>query len=214
MLNLYHYSIECYDRLLTRTQQGIVLSEAEQQRAEREMKRYFQTGLYNDSISFFFEPVPLDILGALYGKDHPVWKPGQSLFEYMVPIDSLPKGPYRFAETPVCQQYLYDEAYSKLPDHVWFEERYLAQKKLGEVGTDHRVLKQKAYSYQGKTRDFFIRATQRPEFDDYRLKYAANVPHLMLYPEGGIVDYATVQKVRVGHAPVYATQKWDPHHAL
>lgn len=214
MLNLYHYSLAKYDRLLSRRAQGITLSETEQKRAEKDLKTYFLMGHYNDHISFFFEPVPLDIMGALYGKDHPVWKPGQTLYEYTIPFDTLPEGPYSVVETPLCQAFLYGEAYQKLPDHEWFKQRYEEQRKAGEVGTNHSVLKKQVYTYQGKTRDFFIRATQRKEFADYRLKYAANVPHLMLYPESGCVDYASVKTVKVGQTAVYGSSKWVPKHAI
>jgi len=110
--------------------------------------------------------------------------------------------------------FLYGEAYQKLPDHEWFKQRHEAQTKEGEVGTHHAMLKKHAYAYQGKTRDFFIRATQRKEFAEYRMKYAANVPHLMLYPEGGCVDYASVKTVKVAQTAVYGSSKWVPKHAL
>ena len=51
--------------------------------------------------------------------------------------------------------------------------------------------------FKDKTQYYFEQAKDHPMFETFKQKYAACVPHVMVYPETGIVVPSNVKKVRV-----------------
>ena len=68
---LYHYSDKLFDRLLTKRKQGVTDD-------ENKLEKY----AYLDHISFFLEPIPLDILPSIHKNKHPFYVEGKELNEY------------------------------------------------------------------------------------------------------------------------------------
>jgi len=204
-LTLYHYSKDFYPNLLTRRKSGKA-DAAEIKRAEESAKRLGLEGPYVDHISFFFDPIPADILPGLYGPDHAAWFKGNKLYEYVVDVDSLQRDLlYRVVESERKTAFM--DKFVK--DHNWVEDdpvllmKYLKeidalQRKWGELGRDWPEFKKQILQNQGKTRAAFIRASQREDFQEGRQRYATNVPHLMVYPTPGVIDYAEVNTVTLG----------------
>ena len=190
-MNLYHYSTQRFDVLKTKRKQGI-LTKQEIKSAERLAENQSSVGAYCDHISFFFERLPLDIQGSVYGKDHPVWFPGNKLFEYELPLVGLPDFDYEVVETPKKTELYYDES---LTIPVYKEKLRLLNQKEGYRGNGHKELIKALRPLEGLTRECVAKANSYPNWDEIKYKYAANVPHVMIYPVGGIIHFHKVQKV-------------------
>lgn len=211
-LRLYHYSDKLYPSLQTRRKSGLATRE-EIKKAETDAKQYSSPGPYVDHISFFFDPLPLDILPTLYAPEHQVWFKGNRLYEYMVDVEGLPRDlTYHVVES--VRKTAYRDRFIKT--HNWVDDdpvllsKYLKelkglQLKWGELGRDWFMFKKKIRDHRGTTRDAYIKARQRDDFEEGRHRYASNVPHLMLYLQDGEVQYSAVNTVIVGHT------KREPH---
>lgn len=74
-LKLYHYNLEEFDVLKSKSSQDNIPSEGA-----------FD---YTNSISFFLEPIPLEIADIFEGQ-HEFWKHGLRLVEHVVLIKDIP----------------------------------------------------------------------------------------------------------------------------
>lgn len=204
-LKLYHYARELYPSLQTRRKSGKA-DGAEVKRSEERAKQYMSEGPYVDHISFFFDPIPADLLPTLYGPDHAVWFKGNRLYEYIVDVDTLQRDLlYRVVESERKTAFM--DKFVK--EHNWVDDdpvllmKYIReindlQRKWGELGRDWPDFKKQILLNQGKTREAFIRASQRQDFQEGRHRYASNVPHLMVYPSHGVIEYAEINVVTLG----------------
>lgn len=205
-MKLYHYSAKQFNTLLTKRKAGTATAE-EIAKSEKEAKRIFMPGTaYVDHISFFFEPIPSDILGKLYSKNHPVWIDGKELYEYEVDPLKLPeKVLYEIVETAreISELDRFSKEHNWVEDdprllRKWFAHILSKKAKWGEYGEDrYKLLKQIKY-YQNRLACDFLAAVQREDFQDNFRKYAASVPHLMLYPPSGEVQYDIMNLVIIG----------------
>ena len=87
---LYHYSINKYETL-----KSLI--------AQRMPKKSQSNGdefAYDRSLSFFLEPIPLDI-AEIYFRRHEFWKSGLELYQYQVHLNALSKNiAFVLTETP------------------------------------------------------------------------------------------------------------------
>lgn len=72
------------------------------------------------------------------------------------------------------------------------------KRNIGEIGNTVSGLKHQLSKFKGKTKDFYISARKRSDAQEHFNKYAANVPHVMLYPKNGIVNIESVNIVTIG----------------
>lgn len=207
-MNLYHYSKEQHDTLKTKRASGKATPE-EIIKSEKSAQRILMPGTaYVDHISFFFDPIPSEILGNLYGKGHPAWFEGNELYEYVVRIDSLP------------EKLLYEVVESErevaaldkfVKDHNWVDDdpvllrkwfAFILREKVkwGEYGNDRSKLALQAKKNAGNLSTNFLKAVQRDDFKENFTKYAASVPHLMCYPATGMIQYELMNLVVIGKA--------------
>ena len=198
---IYHYSSKSYSELRSLANQP-GKSKEEIDELNKKYTRSMDPGPYCNQISFFIEPIPFDIIGDLFGNKHPVWFNGNSLYEYLIDIDSIDKNiMFMVAETPGDMKLIdsYDtdsmldedfEKFMKIKQH----EKYIR----GEVGIGRDNLRKQIKVYLGTTRQAFINARKRPDAKETASKYAAYVPHLMLYPESGIIRYRSRDIIKVG----------------
>ena len=205
-MNLYHYAAKQFDSIKSKRAQGTTTPE-EIKQAEASARRILMPGAtYVDSISFFFGPIPSEILGQLYGKDHPVWVNGRKLYEYEVRLEALP--PKLLYEVVESEREM--AALDKfVKDHNWTEDDPVLLKKWfafilsekikwGEYGNDTTKLCLQVKKNQGSITHNFLKASQREDFKDNFSKYAASVPHLMVYPESGEIQYEVMNLVTIG----------------
>ena len=188
---LYHYSDKPRNVLLTRRKTNTLV--------EVEGKNGHD---YNDHISFFFEKPPLAILGKIFGKDHPVWFPGNKLFEHTVELNSLGKFFYAIVEFPEKTEMYYDTTIS---DTIYFKEMERVKKEKKYEGTSTVDLIQACADLKGTVDKFFKALPSRPNFKNIQMKYAPTVPHLMIYPDTGTIKVKNITQVVVGnetYAPI------------
>lgn len=204
---IYHYSPLLFDTLQTKRKRGAATDE-EIRKAQTQAVRILQPGaLYVDHLSFFFEPIPSEILHVLYGKDHPVWFAGNKLYEYKVDASKIPsKSLYEVVESSrevaALDKFVADNNWVEDDPKLlkeWFAFILAEKIKWGEYGNDHSKLLLQISRAQGTLEDNFFKATQRDDFKENFKKYAASVPHLMLYPTGGEVTPVSVNKVVIGN---------------
>jgi len=208
-LKLYHYSKELYPELLTKAASGTMAPiEIKLARLNARRQMPWPSLPYCDHISFFFEPIPSEVMDGIFGKGHPVWFKGSELYEYTVDLEDIPeKSPYYVAESPQRTQ-LFDNFVEEKnwvednPDLLWewlmLESRM--QRSWGEVGDNpHELEKQaKLYAKPGTLATAYLKASLREDFKDNFTKYASCVPHLMLYPVKGVVQYESVSRLVIG----------------
>lgn len=181
---LYHYSDKLFDRLLTKRKQGI-------KDDANKLEKY----AYLDHISFFLEPIPLDILPSIHKNKHPFYVEGKELNEYKILTTSLGKMFYRLVESPENIKLLYD---TTIDDETYYKERDKVDKKNKYEGTSLKDLESLVHRFQGTTREYFKKIPSYPNYEEIKTKYAPCVPHFMIYPETGIVNYSECNKVTLG----------------
>lgn len=218
-MKLYHYAKQQFPVLRTRASVNPP-SHKEMEEAQKEARLYSSVAPYFNHISFFFDRAPLKLLGRLFKGQNEFWSDGNRIYEHVVDVDTLEQNIlYRVVESPLQMKMLDED------DKHWIEtdeflqahlkRRYEAQLKNGEIGTDLSKLKQQIEIFTGCTEAAYRAASMRSDFDQNIRKYAASVPHLMLYPSSGEIAVESSQQVVVGrdlpplkkvNKPAYA--KW------
>jgi len=198
---LYHYAASEFSELLTPRVRGTT-DPKKLKMADERAKRFGLVGPYCDHISFFFEPIPLDILGKLFGKDHPVWFSGNKLYQHVISLDDLGDCPYEVVETPtqnrVADKFDWSKE-DKREDNLteFFKQQNRAKTLNGEIGYDKKKLHEQISKYRGGTRAAYIAMSKSEDFQDGFMQYAAGVPHVMAYPPSGKVAVLEVSQVTV-----------------
>ena len=149
------------------------------------------------SISFFFDPVPLDLIAGKYSDNHPAWKPGSTVYENEVTVMDLPM-PFSFevVETPSLTK-LADEQWNVLPAAEYRRREDAIHTKEHTRGDGLVLLARNILKFRGGTRkayqDLFARKDFKRRFSNY---YAATVPHVLLWPpDGEIAIFKTEMRI-------------------
>lgn len=204
-MKLYHYAPDLFTSLQTRRKSGLATA-VEIKRSEESAKKYLSEGAYVDHISFFFDPIPSKVLANIFGPTHRAWAKGTKLFEYVIDVPALGNDVlYRVVESARKTAFL--DQFSK--DHNWEDDdpvllmKYTKeinalQRKWGELGTGLINLERQIALNVGKTEQAYVIASQREDFEWGREKYAANVPHLMVYPSSGEVAISSISSLVMG----------------
>lgn len=171
---LYHYNHQRFKELKSRRAQN----------KEIKMPSHYKDNKfdYNDSISFFFEPLPLDVLPKLYKGEHPFYKPESMVYEYRISIQDLNNSPWTVVEHPEKTELLYDDSIS---DSKYYKEMARIEKEQGYNGNNWRELAKIKNRFKGLTLKYYKLLPSRPNFEEIKTKYAPTVPHVMTYPIGG-----------------------------
>lgn len=192
-MKLYHYSKQHYSELRTLEKQRPI-SQEEKKKALQETLIHHSPGFYYEHISFFFDPVPYDILGKIYGKDHRIWYSGNQIFQYEINLDALGKFAYEIVESPEKIKILYDET---LSDDDYEVELNKLMVKHNYIGEGKKELIEASKHLIGTTRSSYLKVQSYPNWNEIKSKYAACVPHVMIYPDKGIVKYNAVKEVTI-----------------
>lgn len=219
---IYHYSKELHPTLLTRRAQGV--SAEEISNSEKQAVKFGLEGPYVDHLSFFFDPIPSVALARIFkDAEHKVWYKGNALYEYVIDTQQFdPKILYRVVES--VKKTAHMDKFVK--DNNWVDDdpelllKYLAeinrlQRQWGELGESLSGLENQIRIHGGSTHQAFTAASRRPDFDEVKQKYAANVPHLMIYPKTGKAQVTAVNRLTIGsdirqsiRRPVPSSLKW------
>lgn len=193
---LYHYSINKYETL-----KSLI--------AQRMPKKSQSNGdefAYDRSLSFFLEPIPLDI-AEIYFHRHEFWKSGLELYQYQIHLNALPKNiAFVLTETPKKTRLLYTvQDWDKVKTDPSLKDVYVKQIHEMEVKSGYRghginnlVIACKPFLHGIRKNMVYAAklATQYPDDGGFE-KYAACVPHLMVYPGYKEVSYTKVEKIKL-----------------
>ena len=201
-MKLYHYAAQQFETLKTLEKQGKVTQEARQKDLEssKRFRELFGTTLpggYFQHISFFFEKIPLDI-AKYFPKDHPVWKKGNTLFEYEVESTSLKPFGYEIVEFPEKRALYLDESVSDEDYHKAMRKLYSETRYVG-FGNSEMEPVCHAKGLTGILTDSYKQLSETPGFAESgnRHKYAPLVTHVMIYPDGGEIKPSSVKKIKL-----------------
>lgn len=203
-MKLYHYSSERYTVLKTKRKQ---LKVTEKDRIEAAKNKDLAIGPYYDHISFFFDPIPAKHMGYFFkGVPHEVWRKGAMLYEYVVESDNFNFG-YEIVETEADYKQLITEwpttpNITKEQIHQFKVNRFQRKLKTNETAKTKENFLKMANPYVGKLLENYKKAQRRYELDAERMKYAALVPHVMLYPDNGYIEYESAKRIRIDDVPV------------
>lgn len=200
MGKLYHYSDVQMDVLRTLRKQGH--TETPQYTGINSSRQKYYPGDYIDHISFFLEPIPLDTIAACFKHNHRFWISGKELFEHEVDIKHLKDFKYHLVESKLLTGLRDNVLDTSIIDNGSNFEQYLRlrnelQYVCGEIGDDNAALLEIQAASKGVTKECFEKIRMRADFDSIRDKYAATVPHLMVYPKTGLITVDAVRKVKI-----------------
>lgn len=196
---LYHYAKERHPILLTKEKQNTVTPE-DRKNAEKEYIEHFKKtgykrpGYYFEHISFFFEPVPLEIMSTIFPRNHSIWTRGNMIFEHVVDSTKIKLFDFEVVEFPEKTEIYYDDS---LTDKEYFNKLKQAIKENGYIGKNNEALESVSRKFLGHTEEYFKAIKDRPNYKDIKEKYAATVPHVMLYPHIGKIPVRSIQLVKV-----------------
>lgn len=213
-MKLYHYSSNLYNVLLSRkaatgafrqapgtTLPGDVLTEAKYRDSLEKAKKFSLPGSYYDHISFFFDPIPSAMIGKLFENNHHTWFNGNKLFEHVIDTRDIPKGfIYDVVETPAAQEQLNATEWVDTDEFfaAFMKERKVIKQALGELGRGQVELDRQIKRFQGSTEKFYRLAKNLPDWELHRTKYAANVPHVMIYADNGRIPVREINQLIIG----------------
>lgn len=179
---LYHYSVERYSELSSLFSRNL-----EKEGFESDKNDPFS---YNKSISFFLEPIPLDLPKILENK-HKFWKSGTKLYEYKISTSQLlEETPYVLVESEEVVDLIYNKQdWDKAKGNPELIKKYKQDIKDLELKLKYRGTKitdfikvSKKYSSGIKDRyKKLVELDKKYPQDNLLDKYAATVPHVMIY---------------------------------
>lgn len=149
-------------------------------------------GAYGDHVSCFLEPVPLDIIARCFNHKNPFWKSGSVVYQHVFKIKKEHL-PFQVLEVPEKTEMYYDPSVD--------DDEYFAR--LTEIyatiykGTTLADLERIAKHLKGSVRKQYSLLKTRPNAEKLMQKYAATVPHVALYPKGGVIELDSVTAVTV-----------------
>ena len=188
---IYHYSDNKYTNILTLNQQP---------NAKRDPNRHPD---YGDHVSFFIDPLPTDLITEIFdeGWSYHQLKGGTRLHEHVVDPTQIDMIKFHLVEN-----YHFDFLFDVIDSADSLNDKYIKNSSLGKlikkaddrlskqriiVGTEMSELVKYLRKYKGITRKGYERVKKmkkdRPEeFERIKNKYAADVPHLMIYTKSPI----------------------------
>lgn len=201
-MQLFHYSVERYGTLKTREKQGTVTEEDRQKDIQEHQDYYNKMGIdrpgfYFEHISFFFERPPLERMSKVFPSGHDFWFKGNRVFEHIVDSSSIGSFDFEIVEFPEKYDLYYNDNIDTATYVVKLKE---ATESLGYIGKGNKALELAVVNNKllNKTGHYYDLLKSRPNFDKIKNKYAATVPHVMLYPSTGIVRPFKIQQVVIG----------------
>ena len=193
MPTLFHYSDKLFHHIKSLRAQGH-LTPVQIREAEKLAKGTILPP-YIDNISFFIDPLHLSAMPGYYDDKHTFYKHGKELFEYEVDTADLGELTYHLVESPEKTAMLYDPS---VDDAEFYAKMDEYNKSLKYIGNNVNDLDEVINKFKGTIDGYFHKVRSYPDFEKNLTKYAACVPHLMIYPKSGVVKYRQIHSVIMG----------------
>lgn len=200
-MKLYHYNTCQFDYLQSIYGRGITSKD------RKRLGDYVNNseGLYAyvKNLSFFMEPIPLDLPKILHN-EHEFWLSGRMLFEHVVDTKDLnPNVPYRLVESTEKTDLIFNkqdwDRAERENELVTLYKTQIAELEeeleLTGIGVSKMVKVASRYKNLRKSyQDAYKLYKKHPE-DKLFSKYAACVPHLMIYTAKDKVKVESVKEI-------------------
>lgn len=189
-MKFYHYSKEKYDDIRSQVAQGSV-------KASDNPKQY------GKSVSLFLEKLPLNV-AEIFHNTHEFYRSGLDLWEYEVDSNDLPLNiVFTLTETPEKTALLYGSQkwYEGMPKELIASNKKEIddmEKAKGYDGVGRINLVKACKSVPRGIEHYFQKTAKLAEkFPDDGLdkKYAASVPHLMIYPGATPIKFKSARLI-------------------
>lgn len=182
-MKLYHYATQHFPQLETLKFQK-----------RNEKRKGVTDSNYANHISFFFDPLDPIVLNEVYGSFHHFWKEGAVVWEHVCESHHFGDFDYHIVETPEKMKILYDDS---LSDDMYYRKLDLIHKEHHYLGNQSEF-DVAARKFVGHTSKYQKRAPTYKNWEDIKTKYAATVPHVMLYPNKGFVKVESAGQITIG----------------
>jgi hypothetical protein len=204
-MELYHYSKEPYTELLTKRASGVASDQDILKAVTSSKLRGLHGHLYVDHISFFLDPIPSIVVGNIF-HGHSFWVKGNTIYEHVIDVDKLEKNiEYEFVESEqrieLLDQFAEQENWTSDDPAIykkWLTTELTHKYRWKEIGESREFLKTKIKELRGHLGVQFMKARERDDYKDNAQKYAAFVPHVMLYPSSGAIKVEETLIVTIG----------------
>lgn len=183
-MKLYHYSTNRYDVLESLNARGMV----KQGHSKNSDKS--DPFAYNKHISFFLEPIPEDIASILK-HEHKFWKSGTVLMEHVISLDAIPRDVhYKLVESYEHTDMIFNKQQWERVEHepklrtVYLKELSDMEQRLNYTGNSLDQMKKGLQNFKHNIRKDYenlYRLSKAYPESNMLAKYAASVPHLMIY---------------------------------
>jgi hypothetical protein len=121
-----------------------------------------------------------------------------ALCEHIINVNELNDDIKYYVTESSIDQFLLDNLWSNnelYKEYIFRNLRYYAKTFLSEQGSGLDNLINAIKKYKGRTKEYFEKATKRHDFEEMKRLYAANVPHIFLYPSEGIIQVSEHNKI-------------------
>ena len=190
---LFHYSDKLFHHIKSLRAQGH-LTPVQIREAEKLSKGTILPP-YIDNISFFIDPLHLSAMPGYYDDKHTFYKHGKELFEYEIDTADLGELTYQLVESPEKTAMVYDPSIDDAEFYAKMDEYH---KSLKYIGNNVNDLDEVINRFKGTIDSYFHKVKNYPDFEKLMSKYAALVPHLMIYPKSGVVKYRQIHSIVMG----------------
>lgn len=200
-MRLYHYNTKQLDFLQSLYGRGI--SKEDKTRLGDLATETEGPFAYTKNLSFFMEPIPIDLPKILHN-EHAFWSSGRVLFEHIIDTKEFPHDvPYRLVESTEKTDLIFNKQNWELaegnPELTALYKKQLKdlEQELNLEGTGVSNLIRVASRYKGIRKNYKEAYKIYKRFPEDRLieKYAACVPHLMVYTAEKKIRVSLVNEV-------------------
>lgn len=196
-MKLYHYSDTRLTYIKTKGAQGKV-SKLEMKEADKIAEFMEEVGPYYKHLSFFFDPIPRNI-AEIFGKGHNFWFEGNVIYEHVVDANDLIPFKWHLMEMSESIQLAdtmkWGEGVSREQRRLQIRELNRHDKDKGFVGETLESLEDAIEELDVVTAEAFIAERKRDKNRESFQQYAAGVPHLMIYPDDGMVKPISIKEI-------------------
>ncbi len=196
-MKLYHYSDNRLRTIKTKGAQGRV-SKLEMKEADKIAGFMEEVGPYYKHLSFFFDPIPRNI-AEIFGKGHNFWFEGNVIYEHVVDANDLIPFKWHLMEMSETIQLAdtmkWGEGVSREQRRLQIRELNRHDKAKGYVGETLESLEDAIEELDVVTAEAFIAERKRDKNRESFQQYAAGVPHLMIYPDDGMVKPISIKEI-------------------
>lgn len=196
-MKLYHYAVTKLPMIKSKGTQGIV-SKLEMKEADRLAKEMEEIGPYYQHLSFFFDPIPKSI-AKIFGKGHNFWFEGNVIYEHIVDADDLIPFKWHLMEMretiQLADTMTWGEGVNREQRRLQIRELNRHDRLKGYMGENLETMEEIVEELDIVTAEAFIAERKRDKNRESFQQYAAGVPHLMIYPENGMVKPRSVKEL-------------------